>query len=100
MLEQKKGSGPCSQAEFGDFTPETRARFCSVLGLYNSRSLESVKSTKQEGQLSWAGLWNEGVISNQNLIPTAPGNGQHEAKAGLQHLGYRILPRLLKLGIV
>lgn len=40
--------------------------------------------------MSWAGLWDEGGISNQNLqllVPTSPGNGQCEAKAGLQHLG-------------
>lgn len=32
MLEQKKGSGPCSQAELENFTPETWQGFVQLWG--------------------------------------------------------------------
>lgn len=42
-----------------EFHPRNMARFHSALGPYNSRGLESVKSTQQEGERALAGLWDE-----------------------------------------
>lgn len=60
MLEQKKGSDPCFQAELWIFTPESWQGFVQLRGFTTPevwRVLNTlVKSTKQEGErvLGWA----------------------------------------------
>lgn len=74
MLKQEKESDACSQAELWNFTPETWQGFVQLRGFTTPefwRVLNPlVKSTRIAGgreSVSWAGLWDQGDVSNQKL---------------------------------